>query len=431
MEDKINRLEKENQRLRGALEELSILNEIATAIGSTLTLNEIVDLMVQKCVKHFQVEQAAVMMLNREKSEDPFQTMIRRANTTSEILPYRLNAQLTGWMLRHQKPLVINDLQNDERFHGFVDNSLPIHSLLSVPLMAKGKIIGLINAFNKKSEEGFDNNDQRLLAIIATQSAQVLENARLLAEEQALLRMREEMRTAHDIQLKLLPTAQPKVADPDYDIAGVSIPAKEVGGDYYDFIKISDSRLAFGLGDVTGKGIPAALLMANVQATIRSQTFMIDSARRCMGNANKLMYESTDLGKFVTMFYGILDTDQHTLSYCNAGHDLPYLYTIDDVPKRLDTGGIVLGFVPEYNYAEDVVDFKAGSRLVLYSDGITEAMNAKDEEFGEDRLKEVIVEFGHLTSLELVEKIIDAVQQHAGKTPQSDDMTLLIITRKK
>ena len=431
MEDKINRLEKENQRLRGALEELSILNEIATAIGSTLTLNEIVDLMVQKCVKHFQVEQAAVMMLNREKSEDPFQTMIRRANTTSEILPYRLNAQLTGWMLRHQKPLVINDLQNDERFHGFVDNSLPIHSLLSVPLMAKGKIIGLINAFNKKAEEGFDNNDQRLLAIIATQSAQVLENARLLAEEQALLRMREEMRTAHDIQLKLLPTAQPKVADPDYDIAGVSIPAKEVGGDYYDFIKISDSRLAFGLGDVTGKGIPAALLMANVQATIRSQTFMIDSARRCMGNANKLMYESTDLGKFVTMFYGILDTDQHTLSYCNAGHDLPYLYTIDDVPKRLDTGGIVLGFVPEYNYAEDVVDFKAGSRLVLYSDGITEAMNAKDEEFGEDRLKEVIVEFGHLTSLELVEKIIDAVQQHAGKTPQSDDMTLLIITRKK
>ncbi len=417
--------------MRGALEELSILNEIATAIGSTLTLNEIVDLMVQKCVKHFKVEQAAVMMLNLEKSEDPFQTMIRRANTTSEILPYRLNAQLTGWMLRHQNPLVINDLQTDERFHGFVDTSLPIRSLLSVPLMAKGKIIGLINAFNKKSDEGFSNDDQRLLAIIATQSAQVLENARLLAEEQALLRMREEMRMAHDIQIKLLPTAQPKIADNEYDIAGISIPAKEVGGDYYDFIKLSNTRLAFGLGDVTGKGLPAALLMANVQATIRSQTLMIDSAKRCMGNANKLMFEKPDLDKFVTMFYGILDTDQHTLSYCNAGHDLPYLYTIDDVPKRLDTGGIVLGFIPEYDYAEEVVAFKPGSRLVLYSDGITEAMNAADEEFGEDRLKEVIVEHNHFTSMELVEKIISSVQKHAGKTPQSDDMTLVIVARKK
>ena len=325
---------------------------------------------------------------------------------------------------------MINDLRTDERFEGFVDENLPIRSLLSVPLMAKGKIIGLINAFNKKSPEGFDINDQRLLAIIATQSAQVLENARLLEEEQALLRMKEEIRTAHDIQVNLMPKAPPKFAGNEYDIAGTSIPAKTVGGDYYDFIKMSDNRLAFGLGDVTGKGLPAALLMANVQATIRSQTLLANSAKDCMKNANKLMFESTTPGKFVTMFYGILDTQNHTLSYCNAGHDAPYLYIPGNSTQQLETGGTVLGFVPEYNYSEAITPFDPGSRLVLYSDGITEAMNAENEEFGEQRLQDVIAQNHQATSFELLEAVINSVKQHAGNTPQSDDVTLVIITRK-
>ena len=187
--DKIHQLEEENLRLRRAVEELSVLNEIATAISSTLTLDQIVDLIVEKCVKHLKVEQAAGMLRREEAEEKPFQTMIRRADTTANFLPYRLDAQLTGWMLKNQKPLVINDFKNDNRFSGIDESKFPIQSLLSVPLLSKGRMIGLLTVFNKKSEQGYSSEDQRLLSIISTQSAQVIENARLIEEEKALLQM--------------------------------------------------------------------------------------------------------------------------------------------------------------------------------------------------------------------------------------------------
>lgn len=426
----VMRLEQENQRLRRALEELAVLNEIATAISSTLTLNQIVELMVQKSVKHLKVEQAAVMLLDEQKIENPFQTMVRRGDTSSEILPFRLNTQLTGWMLKNQRPLIVNDFQKDERFKGLQGEHFPIHSLLSVPLTSKGRMIGIINVFNKKAEGGFGPEDQRLLAIIGSQSAQVLENARLLEEEKKLIVMREEMRMATDIQINLMPKEQP-VYD-GYDIAGKSIPAKEVGGDYYDFIPLKGDpyRLAFCLGDVTGKGLPAALLMSNIQATVRSQTLMTDSPKDSMVNANTLMFQSTDSGKFITMFYGILDTRQHTLTYCNAGHDNPFLFSANPEPTRLDKGGVVLGFVPQYPYVEESIVLAPGDRLVIYSDGVTEAKNEADEEFGEERLQQLILQNKNLSASELTDKIISAVMEFAGSVPQGDDITVVVAGRK-
>lgn len=425
----ITPLEQENQRLRRALEELAVLNEISTAINSTLSLDQIVELMVQKCVKHLKVEQAAVMLLDEQKSENPFQTMVRRADTSSEILPFRLNAQLTGWILKNQKPLLVNDFQTDERFRGLQGEDFHIHSLLSVPLTAKGRMIGMINVFNKKAPEGFSAEDQRLLAIIGTQSAQVLENARLLEEEKTLMVMREEMRMAIDIQTNLMPKEQPQYQG--YDIAGKSLPAKEVGGDYYDFIPLrgDEHRLAFCVGDVTGKGLPAALLMSNIQATIRSQTILTDSPKDCLANANSLMSQSIGVGKFITMFYGILDTYNHSIKYCNAGHDNPFLFSGATKPARLETGGVVLGFVPRYVYSEEEIKLEPGSCIVIYSDGITEARNGLDEEFGEERLQKIILENKNVSSIELIDKIISAAMQHAGNVPQGDDMTVVAVHR--
>ncbi len=430
MDDKasvqLNRLTRENQRLHRAVDELSILNEIATAISSTLSLNEIIRLVVQKCVKHLNVEQAAVMILDQQAGDKPFQTMVRQADTTSEILPYRLDTQLTGWMLKNRQPLVINDLHNDERFANVVTDDVSIRSMLSVPLLSKGEMIGIITVFNKKDGD-FTADAQRLLTIIATQSTQVIENARLLVEEQALLRVQEEMRMAKDIQMNLLPQNSPQIAG--YDIAGLSIPAKAVGGDYFDFIEMNAHHLAFCLGDGTGKGLPAAMLMANTQATIRGQSLLLKSPKDCIHNANQLMYYSTGLGKFVTLFYGILDTEKHQLVYCNAGHDTPMLVHQDQTISRLDVGGVVLGFVPQFDYAEEAISLQPGDTLVIYSDGVTEAMNAKEEEFGETRLQELILSHRQLTAQELIDEIVTAVRKHADGTPQSDDITLLVVKR--
>lgn len=424
---RVFQLEQENTRLRRALEELSVLNEIATAISSTLTLDQIVDLIVQKCIKHLKVEQAAVMLLTASKDDHAFQTMIRRADTTADILPYRLDSQLTGWMLRNQKPLLINNFLEDERFNAVVDNNFPIRSLLSVPLTAKGQMIGLLTVFNKKSEEGYTSNDQRLLSIIATQSAQVIENARLLEEEQALIQMQKEMQMAHDIQIKLLPKESPKL--PGYDIAGISIPAQVVGGDYFDFIPIDENKLAFAVGDVSGKGLPAALLMANLQATIRGQTLLKPSAKDCLTRSNKLMYLSTDRQKFATLFYGIIDIENHEICYSNAGHNRPILFRENSLPLSLEAAGIVLSFLEDYSFKEGTLNFNQNDLLLIYSDGITEAMNKAGEDFGEERLEALVNEHKMVSAQEIINKVIRAVNEHAKDRSQMDDMTLVAIKR--
>ena len=176
---------------------------------------------------------------------------------------------------------------------------------MCVPLSLKRQLIGVLTVFNKRAAEGFTESDQRLLSIIAAQSAQVIENARLYEEEQALREMRRDLEVARNIQMKLLPKSAPEIAG--FDIAGKSVPAQNVGGDYFDFLPAGEQRFAICLGDVVGKGMPAALLMANVQATIRGQNLLQPSAGECLGRSNRLLYESTDSDKFVTLFYGILD----------------------------------------------------------------------------------------------------------------------------
>lgn len=422
-----NQLVEENRRLRAAVEELSALNEIATAITSTQTLEQIVDLIVRKCVKHIRVEQGAVMLLDEKDQNKPFHTMIRKQDSLSNILPYRLDAQLTGWMLKNRNPLIVNDLTTDSRFKFMVNENFPIKSLLSVPMMVKGKMIGLLTVFNKKAESGFTQGDQRLLGIIAAQSAHVIENARLYQEEQALLRLQEEMRLAYEIQVDLLPESQPVL--PGYQIAGKSIPAKDVGGDYFDFIPSEDSRLAFCLGDISGKGIPAALLMANLQATLRGQTLLGKSCKDCVSFANEILYHNTASNKFATLFYGIIDSSKNELSYCNGGHNNPFFLSRDNKSTSLDKGGLIVGIMPSVPYEEDAIPFNPGDLLVIYSDGVTEAMNKTEEEFGEERLTDLISKNRNETPENLIDIIIKSLKNFSGGQEQSDDITLVIVKR--
>ena len=174
----------ENVRLRRAVEELSILNGISGAISSMMSVNSIVEMIVQESVKYLNVEQGAVMLLRNEEDPDPFRTVARKAYSGSDAVPFRFGQQLTGWMLKNQKPLLINDLRNDARFRNVAEADFPIQSLLSVPLKAKGEMVGLLNVFNKRTAGGFTIGDQRLLSIIASQSAQIVENVRLYEELQ-------------------------------------------------------------------------------------------------------------------------------------------------------------------------------------------------------------------------------------------------------
>ena len=420
------KLQEENLRLKAAVEELAILNDIATAITSTQSLEKIIALIVQRCIKHLKVEQGVVMLLDERDAEKPFQTMIRKQDSSINILPYRFDSQVTGWMLKNKSPLLINNLNSDSRFKFTDQTYLPVKTLLSVPMLLKGKMIGLLTLFNKKSESGFSNDDQRLLSIIAAQSAHVLEHARLLQKEQQLLKLEEEYRMAKEIQLNILPKQIPIIDG--YDIFALNIPAREVGGDYYDFIKLINDRIAFCLGDITGKGLPAAMLMANLQATLRGQVLTQKNVCDIIKNSNLLLLNSTAGNRFATLFYGELDFVHHTITYCNAGHDAPFKFK-QNVITRLSEGGLLLGCFNFAVFEQVSKQIEPGELLVIFSDGVTEAMNENNEEFGEDKLLNILKLNLSLSAKDLIEKIISEVKNHSRKVEQSDDITLMVLKR--
>ncbi len=245
--------------------------------------------------------------------------------------------------------------------------------------------------------------------------------------EEARISSLEEARMARNIQVNLLPQSNPDVAG--YDIAGMSIPALNVGGDYYDFIRLDDYRLAISLGDVSGKGLAASLVMSNLQATIRGQTFFEANAKGCLERANTLLFHSTDSRTFVSLFYGILDTQKNTLCYSNAGHDIPLIFSAGRKPNPLKTRGIALGLKENVSYVKEERSIHPNDLVLIYSDGISEAMNERKEEFGDKRLQEIVQHNSGDSARELIDKIIAAANLHFGNASQNDDMTIIIIKR--
>ena len=422
---KVNLLEEENRQLKRAVEELSILNDLSRAIGASIDSQDIIRKIVDRSMRAVQAEQTVVTLVDRDSSQ-PMKTLVRAMTSSAEHPHYHLNENLLGWMHLYKKPLLTNDPSFDERFKG-LNWDQTIKSILCVPLMVKSELMGVITTYNKKDADGFTQEDQRLLAIIAGQSAQIIENARLYEEEKAYTSMKEQVRLAYQIQKDLLPKSQPDIDG--YDIAARSIPAQMVGGDYFDFIEMEDGRMAVCLGDVSGKGLPASLLMANLQATLRGQTIVGSPVHESVLRSNKLLFQSTDPEKFATLFYGVLDVRSHRLSYCNAGHEIPLVFSDKGAPTRLETGGMALGVLDEFPYQRDEISLDVGDLLIIYSDGIPDATNEFDHPFGEKRLVALTQELRQKSAMGILDGIIEAVQEHEGGTEQLDDLTLVVLKR--
>jgi sigma-B regulation protein RsbU (phosphoserine phosphatase) len=422
-----NQLEEENRRLKRAVEELSVLNDLARTIGAARDSQEVMQTIIRRSLRAVHGEQG-VITLAEESSGVDGRTLVRTNVSSSSHPRFQAPNALLGWMHLNKKPLILNEPARDDRFRGVVWDEA-IASVLCVPLMVKAELKGILTIYNKQEQGGFTMDDQRLLAIIAGQSAQVIENARLAEEEKAYLQMQHDLKLASKIQSDLLPSSVPVIEG--YELLGTSIPAKTVGGDYYDFITVDDSRLVVCLGDVSGKGLPASLLMANLQATIRGQAILTPTAAECMRRSNRLSFHSTSPEKFATLFYASLRTDTHTLTYSNAGHELPLLVSPDRPIVKLEAGGIMLGAFEDFPFEEDSVSLQAGDLLVISSDGITEAMDASNNQFGADRLQEVVQQHRAESVAAISEHIFEAVRGHVKGHPQSDDMTLMVIKRTK
>ncbi len=418
-------LSDETSRLRRAVEELSILNDLARTISASLDPQEVMDVIIRRSLRAVQAEQGVITMVEQQAA-DPLKTLVRAMNSTKEHEHLRPTQNLLGWMHLNKKPLLLNSPRTDPRFQG-VEWASSMQSVMCVPLMIKSELKGVLTVYNKRGNGGFTDDDQRVLAIIGGQSAQVIENARLNEHEKQFLKMQEELRLAYKIQMDLLPAEAPSI--PGYDVAAKTITEQLVGGDYFDFIPGKDGTLAVCVGDVSGKGLPAALLMANTQATLRGQSLVANSVTECITRSNTLLYQSTSAEKFVTLFYGVLDYKNHVLVCSNAGHEHPYHFSNAEQPSKLEKGGTALGMLDSFPYDEETVPLAIGDTIVMFSDGISEAMDDKRAQFGAERLEALIRQHRQLSAAALIGKIVEAVQWHSGLAPQTDDMTLLVIKR--
>ena len=416
------KLEKENKRLRRAVEELSVLNDLALTVSTTQDPQEMVGKIVDRLMRVIKAEQATVTLFDTN-IQNTAETEVRIMASSTALPQYHMNNAFIGWMELKKKPLVINDPRNDERFKGMQWDDT-IRSVMCVPLTVKSQMIGAITVYNKKGEAGFTEEDERLLPVIAMQSAQIIDNTRLIKENAG---MHEQMKLAYDIQKNLLPDKAPDI--PGYDVAGTSIPAQTVGGDYFDYISMPTGNWAICLGDVTGKGLPASLLMANCQATLRGQTLVDASVSDRIMRSNKLMYQSTDVERFVTLFYGILDVTAHAMTFVSAGHEPGLVFSPSGDVKRLESGGLALGVIDDFPYKEDSVTFQPGDVMVIYSDGVPDATNVNDDDYGMDNLIALVQEHKNEPAVILVEKIVEAVNAHAGEAPQMDDVTIVVVRR--
>lgn len=419
---------KENSSLQDKQLEIDHLNSIINAtrlINSLLDPDELMESIRTIARDELQAEKSTIFLGNEENQE------LHSAYLEDKNLDINLSfgSGLAGLVAQTGKSIIIDDAQNDERFYKGVDkiSGYVTKTVVCAPMYNKEKkLIGVFQVINSKKGK-FSESDKRFLEDLSIQAALAIENAFLYAEAIEKKKLEEELDLAHDIQLKLLPLAFPQKSG--YDFHGLNIAAHAVGGDYYDFIELDQTSLLFAVGDVSGKGMAAALLMANLQASLRAQAEIHSQIIELTSSLNNHICNSTSSTQYITFFSGVLDLKNNEIKYCNAGHNPPLLIKNNGDTELLEGGGIPLGFIPNTVYSESKTIIEKGDILVVFSDGIIETFDKDENEFGELRLAELIHKLKSLGSKEITEKIIEALKDFAAGNPAADDVTLLILKR--
>jgi len=416
------------ERLKQSVEELSALNQIAAAIDSSMPVQRITQTILEHCLKRVGAQQGAVYLTREESSDDPmFRTFVRAQEPDDKGLPIHLSKSLIGWMIGHRRVLAVNDMEADSNFQGIRFPEFGIDSLLVAPLLTRKGLTGVLALFNSTRTGGFTEADKRFLGIVGTQTAKVVEIAELREQEQQYQAVLEEMRLARDIQESYLPRTD-FVAD-RVSILGFNKPAKDVGGDFYDTFRIDDERVFMSIGDVSGKGVPAALMASSCQAVLRillrQQPHLPPQELVRLVNAE--LVDSTRPEQFVTLFLAIYSPDSGELFYVNAGHIPPAVLSQDGTITRLEVGGPVVGVVRGADYEAGVVGLRPGDTVFLCSDGVTEMENAQGDQLGEEAVCSFLWNNRTRPAGKLRDELLATLEDYRSGVEQSDDVTFVLI----
>ena len=422
-----NEFEQKPNANKQALNELVVLNNIATAINALMSVEKITRKIVDNCLKHVKASQGSVFLL---EDEGTFKTFIKEFSTSESRIEFHLSNLLSAWMIKNKTIFVSNDPDNDPNLKNLRLSKIGINSILSAPLMSPQGLIGSLILFNKKDEQEFNNNDKRFLGIVGSQTAKVIENAQLHEQEKKFIAIKEELKLAQTIQKGFLP--HNGICAEAYEVCGINVPAKEVGGDYFDIVKLEEDRIFMSLGDVSGKGMPAALLMANAQAVLRSQ--LSDgkqiSLKEMAKSLNHLICQFSGPEQYITTIFGQYYCPSRKYHYVNAGHPPPLIIRNNgevDTPSKSD---LIIGYIPEYKYTVHEVVLDIGDIVFLYSDGVTESFDDSDAEFGEKRLGQLLTKLSNQSVSDICNAVFDSLTEFRKGKPQPDDITMAILKAK-
>jgi sigma-B regulation protein RsbU (phosphoserine phosphatase) len=414
----------ESSERRHAVIELSTIVEATKRLNSTLDLAELLGIILQLTTRHTNAERGTVFLVDHEHEQ--IWSLIGMGLDQQEI---RLATKrgIAGWVAEHGETVNLPDAYADPRFESEVDLRLGFRtrSILCLPIRNKGgETIGVLQLLNKRTG-AFTRADEAMLRAISDHVALALENAQLHRELIHKQRMERDLALARSIQMGLLPEHPPRLDG--FDIAVSHRPSLEVGGDYYDFIALAPSTMLAVVADVEGKGVGSAMVMANLQATLHALVAHLHSLERLVESLNDMILTDTRGQKYMTMFVALLDQSQRTLHYVNAGHVPPAVVRADGSVEYLREGGMVVGLFPSQKFERGYVRLGPGDIVVACTDGITEAANTMDEEFGSQQLAEWIAKQRALPAEQLVQSVMTEVDRFSKGGTHEDDRVILVL----
>jgi len=397
---------------------LQALIRAGQAFAEARTINELFPVVLEMAIEAVNAQRGVLLFLEGE-------TLVPKAHKGEG---FRISTAVRDRVIKERSSILVRDAQLDDALKGRMSIvEQKVHTMMAVPLQTKDRIIGLLYLDSPFVLREFTKDDLNLLTIMANQAAFRIVSALLTEAEEAEKLIRRDLSQAADIQKGMLPDQAPIVAG--VDLAGYNAACRTVGGDYYDFFPYPDGRIGLALGDVSGKGMPASLMMMGLQARIQVLAEDPTDLGAFMVRLNKATCVKCPSNRFITFFFCVLDTTSGELRFANAGHNPPILVRASGEVKMLEGGGPVLGILSIAPYKEDSDRLEPGDMLVLYSDGVTEATNLDYEEFDEERFIEVLRRNRTEPASQIVEAVTAALAEFTGTAPQADDITLLVARR--
>jgi sigma-B regulation protein RsbU (phosphoserine phosphatase) len=413
---------------------LDFLAQLSQVVVSNTELQPILDWMVEKTSAMVSADEGSIRLLGPDMMSSAPHTIVRkpRAGLESGSWEPPVSMSVMGFLLTKGETLSTPDLLTDPRFPGLKNVTSRVRSVLAAPLRVANRVTGMLAVTTRTPGRQWTPGEIQLLSIVASHSGEAIEKARLRAEAEEKRRYEEEQRRyerefaqAADIQMSLVPS-KPLVVGP-WEVIGRVIPARHVGGDYFDYFPLGEDRFGVTIADVSGKGLPAAIMMSNVQASLRAYCDGDHAIDDAMRRVNRSVARSAMPGKFITLFYGEVDAARNVLRYSNAGHNFPLLRRVSGTLEELSTGGLMLGPIEDAVYEVGETTFSPGDTLLLYSDGVSEAMDTRDHEYGEERLRATWERSAGRPIHEMMDALIKDVEQFRGSKSQSDDITVVVV----